>query len=234
MGPPLLLNLKAAVYDILEVTPPDNRVSRYVQRLTILLIFLNTMALILSFTDVFKPHQIYVFWLVETLSTAFFMVEYGLRLWSVSASQRYRSRLRFALRFLLLIDLAAILPLFVALCMPSRDIILYFLRLGWGIRHLKLLRYVRPRPLVKTSRDALLHDAEERLEQVRQQVVQGREMDLARVHRSIDAISRQCYAAAMRQRERQRHEPQALAPPTGRLDTASSPFLPLLEQLVDD
>ena len=232
MGPPL--SLKASVYDILEVAPPDNRVSRCVQRLTILLVFLNTMALILSFTDVFKPHQIYVFWLVETLSTAFFMVEYCLRLWSASASQRYRGRLRFGLRFLLLIDLAAILPFVVALCMPSRDVTLYFLRLGWGIRHLKLLRYVRPWPLVKTSRDDLLHDAEERLEQVCQQVAQAREMDLARVHRSIDAVSRQCYAASMRQRERQRHEPQPLSPPTGRLDAASSPFLPLLEQLADD
>src|SRR5499426_2014485 len=232
MGPPL--SLKASVYDILEVAPPDNRVSRCVQRLTILLIFLNTIALILSFTDVFKPHQIYVFWFVETLSTAFFMVEYCLRLWSASVSRRYRGRLRFALRFLLLIDLAAILPLFVALCMPSRDVILYVLRLGWGLRHLKLLRYIRPRPLVKTSRDDLLHDAEERLEQVRQQVAQSREMDLTRVHRSIDAVSRQCYAAAMRQRERQRHEPKALAPPTGPLDAASSPLLLLLEQLADD
>jgi hypothetical protein len=80
MGPPL--SLKASVYDILEVAPPDNRLSHCVQRLTILLVFLNMMALILSFTDVFKPYQIYVFWLVETLSTAFFMVEYGLRLWS--------------------------------------------------------------------------------------------------------------------------------------------------------
>ena len=232
MGPPL--SLRASVYDILEVAPPDNRVSHGVQRLTILLVFLNTMALILSFIDVFKPYQIYVFWLVETLSTAFFMVEYFLRLWSAPASQHYRGRLRFALRFLLLIDLAAILPFVVALCMPSRDVTLYFLRLGWGIRHLKLLRYVRPWPLVKTSRDDLLLDAEERLEQVCQQVAQAREMDLARVHRSIDAVSRQCYAASMRQRERQRREPQPLSPPTGRLDAASSPFLPLLEQLADD
>jgi hypothetical protein len=52
MGPPP--PLQASVYDILEVAPPDKRVSRGVQRLTILLVFLNTMALILSFTDVFK------------------------------------------------------------------------------------------------------------------------------------------------------------------------------------
>ncbi|MGH8552061.1 MAG: hypothetical protein ACRERS_02090, partial [Methylococcales bacterium] len=66
MTPP---SLKSAVYEILEVASPDNRVSHRVQSCTMLLVFLNTLALILSFLDFFKLNQIYFFWIVETLST---------------------------------------------------------------------------------------------------------------------------------------------------------------------
>ncbi|MGH8497451.1 MAG: hypothetical protein ACRERV_01360, partial [Methylococcales bacterium] len=165
-----------------------------------LLVFLNTLALILSFLDFFKPNQIYFFWIVETLSTGFFAVEYSLRLWSASASERSRGLLRFGLRLLLLIDLASILPLFVALFTPSRELTMRVLQLGWAIRHLKLLRY-RQRPLVQTSCDVLLQEAEERLAQIRQQVAKGREKDFARVQQRIDGVSRQCDEASQRQHQ---------------------------------
>ena len=138
---------------------------------------LNTLALLLSVLDVVnlahplftqliewvKPRRLYAFWVVEALSTAFFAVEYGLRLWSASESRRFRGRLRFALRPLLLIDLASILPFFVILFLPSRDLTLRVLQIGWGIRHLKLLRYFRQWPAVKASEDELLQPTETRL-----------------------------------------------------------------------
>src|SRR5215468_1845290 len=101
-----VLSPHTALYEILEVAPPDNRVSRGMQRWTMLLVLLNTMALILSFSDFFTPHQMYVFWIVETLSATFFAVEYLLRLWSASASQHFRGRLLYGLRLRSLIDLA--------------------------------------------------------------------------------------------------------------------------------
>ena len=50
-------SLTTSIYEILEVAPPDNRISRFIQRFTVLLVFLNTMALILSYIDVFNPNQ---------------------------------------------------------------------------------------------------------------------------------------------------------------------------------
>ncbi len=204
------------------------------QRCTMLLVFLNTMALILSFSDFFTPHQMYVFWIVETLSAAFFAVEYFLRLWSASASQRFRGRLFYGLRLHSLIDLAAFLPFVVVLFTPSRDVIMSLLRLGWGLRHLKLLRYVRPRSVVDASRDALLHDMEEQLAQIQQQVARGRELDLARAQHCLDAVSRQCSEAALRHHELWRQQPQQSPLPAPRLDVEASPFLALLNQLADD
>lgn len=222
--------MKSTVYEILEVAPPDNRVSHFIQSFTILLVFLNTLALILSFLDFFKPNQIYFFWIVETLSTGFFALEYGLRLWSASASARFRGRLRFGLRLPLLIDLASTLPFFVVLFTPSRELTMRVLQLGWAIRHLKLLRYPQT-PLVQTSCDALLHEAEERLAQIRQRLAKGREKDFTRVQQRIDGVSRQCDEASQRQHELQQLERQPLLPPTHPIESESTPFPSLIDQL---
>ena len=72
------ISLQRAVYEILEIAPPDHRLSRCIQYATIWLVCLNTLALLLSCVDVFRMYHIYVFWLVEALSSAVFTVEYGL------------------------------------------------------------------------------------------------------------------------------------------------------------
>ena len=81
---------------------------------------------------------------------AIFSVEYAARLWSAVEEDGYErpvtDRLRYALRFLILIDLLAILPFYLAA-----------LRVGLDLRFLRALRLVRLFRLIKLARysDAL-------------------------------------------------------------------------------
>jgi hypothetical protein len=158
---------------------------------------MNTVVLIVSFLDLLTPYRIYFYAVSETLSVAFFSAEYILRIWSASESERFSHRLHFALRPLLLIDLAAILPFFGVIFTSftsSPDTTLRLLQIGFALRHLKLIRYLRERPVVEKSLSQLLEDTEARLTQIRQEVSEARERDLARVRQSIDAHRNECEA----------------------------------------
>ncbi len=250
---------KTTVYQILEAAPPNYRVSRLVKRFTILLVLLNTLALALSFihlvdpklaliqtsirylevepeqvanaVDFLQSKRIYFFGLVEALSTAFFVLEYLLRLWSASESRRFRGRFRFGLRFLLLIDLAATLPFVVLLLTPSRDVTIRILRIGWAIRHLKLIRYLRQPPVVEASCDALLSETEAHLAEVRREVAHGREQDLIRVDQCIGMTSQQCAQALIQHGDLQMGRPRPLSALAQREETASLPFIALVDDL---
>jgi voltage-gated potassium channel len=82
--------------------------------------------------------------LVESISVAVMLVEYGLRLWAapereaVGTREPWRSRLRYVVSFVGLIDLVAVLPALVAMVMP---IPVDVLRLFRVLRLLKLARY---------------------------------------------------------------------------------------------
>ncbi len=237
--------LKASIYEALEIAPPTNRISRMVRRGTILLVGLNTLALLLSFVDDFrpnqpllqgwldaiKPHQILILGLIETVSAAFFIAEYLLRLWSAPAGPRFRGRIRFGLRPLLLIDLAAFLPFVVALFAPSRELTLSLLRLGWALRHLKLIRYLWPKPVIDESREALLSEGAARLSQIRQEAAKHREHDLSQVNQHIETISRLCHDAAAHLQQRPAEASQAPSPLAQLSASADSPLLGLIDDL---
>ncbi len=234
-------SFKTIVYHILEVSPPDHRLSRFIRRTTISLVGLNTLALVLSFlADSKEPlsqiqnllsfyklnpapvvaalawikaNLLYGLWGIETLSTAWFTVGFVLRLWTASEHRRIGGRPRVVFWLLLLIDFVVILPFFVALLTPTRELTLQVLRLGWAIRHLKLIRYLRQTPAVHDSRDALLMETEAQLAQVRQQVVKVRETDLARVSQHIEDVRHQCFEVSMQPGVFQRHDSGPLSPP---------------------
>jgi len=78
---------------------------------------LNVLALVLETVQEIQqaiPGTLYAF---EAFSVAVFTVEYVLRLWSVTAAEKYRrpvvGRLRFALTPLALVDFLAVLPFYV-------------------------------------------------------------------------------------------------------------------------
>ena len=235
-------SFKAIIYYILEVSPPDHKVSRFIRRTTILLVGLNTLALALSFFDVskanwaylqstisfyklnpapvltalewLKANLIYGFWGVETISTAWFTVGFALRLWSAPEHRRTGGRNRLVFWLLLLIDFVVILPFFATLFTPSRELTLQVLRLGWAIRHLKLIRYLRQQPALPESIETLLHEADAQLTQVRQQVVKVREADLTRASQRIENVRQQCLELSMQPGIFQHHDSGPLAPPS--------------------
>src|ERR1700752_5029134 len=108
--PPLM----TASYEVLAVRPPNDRASNVVRNVSLALLAANATALALSYAHLSRPVETALIGVVETLSTEFFAAEYALRLWSAAGEPGFRSRLRFALRPLSLIDLAALLPLPVA------------------------------------------------------------------------------------------------------------------------
>jgi len=86
----------------------------------------------------------------EVFSVAIFACEYVLRLWAVGVSPEYggkiRGRLRFALTPLALIDMAAILPIFLSLSTDLR--ILRLVRFARLARFMKIARYSSATALV--------------------------------------------------------------------------------------
>ncbi len=216
-------SVASTVYEVLAVRPPDDGVSDAVRRLTVAVVLLNTLALVAYGVGIAAPAALWIVAVVETLSTAVFGAEYALRLWSAPADPTFRGRLRFVLRPLSLVDLAAVVPLFLSLFAPSPDVMLRILRVGWVVRHLKLLRHFRARRLARGA-DALTASATERLARVRERLAEAREGDFTRVQQRVRAAVRRGIELARPQRAR-----SAAAAPT----TVATP-LPALLALLDE
>lgn len=137
-------HLKKRVFEILEVSRADDRVSRVVDAFLVALILLNVLAGILHSVGWMYQAHAHLFDYFEMGSVAIFTLEYALRLWCATSHQRSRfrhpvfGRLRFALTPYALIDLAAILPFLIQVTMGVDLRLLRALRL---LRLLKLTRY---------------------------------------------------------------------------------------------
>jgi len=139
MGKPL----QETLYLLLEDPEGNAPRARTVKAFLIALILLNIAALILE--TVREVSLVLGFWLkaFEWLSVSIFTVEYLARLW-VGGPQRVgglAGRLRYALTPLMLVDLVAILPVYLPLLLPADLIFLRALRLMRLMRVLKLGRY---------------------------------------------------------------------------------------------
>ncbi|MGH7803253.1 MAG: ion transporter [Candidatus Binatia bacterium] len=220
-------SVASALYEVLAVSPPDDRLSTSIRRLTVGIVLLNTFALALSFLPGFGSVAISVVIVVETVSTAVFAGEYALRLWSAPADPRYRGRLRFALRPLSIVDLLAVVPLFGAPFAASRDSLLHVLRLGWIVRHLKLARILRYRPVLRGA-EALVEAPAERLRQIREGLAGAREHDFARVQQQVRAAVRRSVEITRQPRSRATGDSAAGSPA---VDATTSSLLGLLDGL---
>ena len=127
-----MASLKRTVYEIIEEAAPGNRVSEIFDVFLITLIFLNVVALILGTVDEIYQVSPIAFYLFEAISVALFSVEYLLRVWSCTADPKYAhplwGRLRFMFSPLALIDLLAILPVYLVVFVNLRGLDLRFLR----------------------------------------------------------------------------------------------------------
>lgn len=138
------MRLRKRMAEVLEQGYHNDRLSRIVNLLLILLISLNVVAIFLETVDPIYAQYQRSFWYFEVFSVAIFTIEYLARVWSsidleeAKHKTPIRGRLRFTLTPIALVDLLAILPFYLSLYIA---IDLRFLRVLRLLRLFKLTRY---------------------------------------------------------------------------------------------
>lgn len=138
------ITLRQRVHDILEHSPEQDPVSLLVNGSLITLILLNVVAFAAETVPSIAERHGRSLDLFNVFSVVVFTIEYGLRLWScveipiLKLLPPAQARVRFAVRPMLLIDLAAFLPFYVSFLFAIDLRVLRVLRL---FRFLKLARY---------------------------------------------------------------------------------------------
>jgi voltage-gated potassium channel len=146
--------LRRHVYAVLEQGDGAGGVSLALNRFLILLIVVTLTATVIeSVPDLAKTYALPL-GVIEWAATLIFSLEYAARLWSAAEHPllkrgAFLGRLRFALSFSGLVDLAAILPFWLSVFIASDFRILLVLRL---VRFFKLTRYS---PAMRSLLDAL-------------------------------------------------------------------------------
>ena len=137
-------SLRHKAFRGLEIGLAGRGPMRWVHAFVVLLIVANVTAVVLESHRPFAEAYGRAFWMFELVSVAIFSAEYCIRLWCIVEAPRYRglspsrARLRYALSPLALIDLAAILPFYLAFLVTFD---LRFLRVLRLLRLLKLSHY---------------------------------------------------------------------------------------------
>ena len=136
--------MRKRVYDIVEMTDPEDFLSRGFSLFVITLISINIICIVLeSIPELYQDYSD-LFFSIEIASTIIFAFEYSVRLWSCveanpGSSKPISSRIRYALSPLAIVDLLAFLPSILQLLFPGID--LRFLRVLRLLRVFKLTRY---------------------------------------------------------------------------------------------
>jgi voltage-gated potassium channel len=125
-------SLKKTVYEIIEEAAPGNRASEIFDVFLITLIALNVVALIVGTVEEIHRISPGAFQLFEITSVGIFTVEYLLRLWTCTENPSYaqplKGRLKYLVSPLALIDLLAVLPVYLVFFVNLRGLDLRFLR----------------------------------------------------------------------------------------------------------
>lgn len=137
-----LARIRHQLYDILQNTEYDSRLSRAIEFFLILLILGNVATVIMSSVDEWYAKYEVLFNYFENLSLGVFTLEYLVRLWAVADSDDKDSPNENRMQWLkspsAMVDLAAILPAYVNFFVPIDLRFLIVLRL---LRLFKLNRY---------------------------------------------------------------------------------------------
>lgn len=124
--------LKKTVYEIIEEAEPGNRSSEVFDVFLITLIALNVVALIVGTVEEIHRISPGAFYLFEVISVGIFTVEFSLRVWTCTENPRYahpvKGRLQYLVSPLALIDLLAVLPVYLVFVVNLHGLDLRFLR----------------------------------------------------------------------------------------------------------
>lgn len=140
----MLASLRKRLFQLLNADDGgQTRGERLIDWGLIILVLLNTAAVVLESVSSLDARYHALFISIELASVYIFTIEYALRVWSCIEDRRYqqpwRGRLHFILSPMALVDLLAILPFYFSLGLLD----LRFLRLVRLVRLLKIARYVR-------------------------------------------------------------------------------------------
>lgn len=139
-------SLRHRVFNLIENSDPNNRISHLLNMALIILIIVNVAAVIIeSEPSIGKSYAVY-FHTFEFISVLIFTTEYLVRLWCCVEMDAYKdcspfkARMRYAMSPIALIDLLAILPFFISLFIT---VDLRYLRLLRVLRLMKLGHYFK-------------------------------------------------------------------------------------------
>lgn len=136
--------MRKKIYDIIEMTNAQDFLSRAFSVFIVSLISINIACIVLESIPSLNAKHRTLFLSIEIISTTIFAMEYVLRLWScvesnLKTSHPFKTRIRYALSPLAIVDLLAFLPSILQLLFPGID--LRFLRILRLLRVFKLTRY---------------------------------------------------------------------------------------------
>ncbi len=137
--------IKKRAYQVLFGEPKSDPLQRWVNGGLVTLILFNLVCVVLETVESLGPSYSGAFEAFEIFSVSIFLLEYIVRLWCGTESERYqtpvRGRLRLAFSPMMIIDLLAILPFFLSFLIPHDLRFLRALRLLRLMVFLKLGRY---------------------------------------------------------------------------------------------
>jgi voltage-gated potassium channel len=136
--------IKHRIYQILEKAEGADKSSRAFDVFIVTLIILNGIVIILNFIPTLSLKYYVAFNIFETISVSVFTIEYFLRLWTCNLNKKYKGsfkgRLKYMFTPLALIDLLAIIPLYIPMIFLFDPKISKAIRL---LRIFKLLKFCR-------------------------------------------------------------------------------------------
>jgi voltage-gated potassium channel len=151
-------NWRRRVYQVLEQGPVGDRASVVVDRLLVLLIIVNLVAVALESMPQLHDRYLLLFDTIEFVSLVVFTAEYLLRIWSSVEYGPHRhmsptaARLRYILSPAGLVDLVAVLPFWFAPFVPSDLRVLLVLRV---VRFFNIARFS---PAMRSLLDVLYRE----------------------------------------------------------------------------
>jgi voltage-gated potassium channel len=139
----MLERFKRRTYEILETRENETSFSQMVNLYIIAIVLLNVIVVVLETEASIEASYGNFFRVFDGMTAVVFTVEYGVRLWACTENPKYtspvRGRLRYAVSFMALVDLLAILPFFLQFLPAMR--VLRLLRVARVLRLFKLARY---------------------------------------------------------------------------------------------
>ena len=137
--------MRQKIYRLLNLNEEHRRPARVFEFFILSLIVLNVLSVVIETIGNIQIMHKVLFWDFEIFSVVVFTVEYMSRLWTCVEDPRYRDpimgRLKYAVSFLALVDLFAILPFYAPMLIAFDLRFLRAVRLFRVFRLLKVARY---------------------------------------------------------------------------------------------